>query len=105
MASGGRGMRAWRTPQNEGVCAGKRAQVYYKCTDLLDDQVLLSGTAAGALSEVPRQHWRSASLGALLAQEQGLYGLKPEVCWQALAASCMRGGRREALHLLRMTCS
>ena len=54
------------------------AQVYYKATDLLDDQVLLS-VAAGALSEVPRQIWRSASLGVLLAQEQGLYGLKPEV--------------------------
>jgi hypothetical protein len=53
--------------------------VYYKATDLLDDQILLGGMAAGGLSEVPRENWRSASLGVLLAQEQGLYGLKPEV--------------------------
>ena len=62
------------------------AQVYYKCTDLLDDQVLLSGLAVGALTQVPQREWRSASLATLLAQEQGLFGLKPEA--RALDHTC-----------------
>ena len=66
-------------------------QVYYKCTDLLDDQVLLTGLAAGALSQVPLNEWRSASLATLLAQEQGLFGLKPEVraCAPRVTAATM----------------
>ena len=75
------------------------AQVYYKCTDLLDDQVLLSGLAAGALSQVPRRDWRSASLATLLAQEQGLFGLKPEVraCCSLTAVAMVSWGVGAAL--------
>ncbi len=56
------------------------AQVCYKITDFLEDQVMLSGFASGGLSEVPRAHYRSASLAVTLAQEMGHFGFRPEVC-------------------------
>jgi hypothetical protein len=55
-------------------------QVCYKCTDFLEDQVLLSGIAPGGLSDVPEAEFRTVSFACHLAQEQGLFGLKPEVC-------------------------
>ncbi len=54
-------------------------QVCYKVTDLLDDQILLTGLAAGGLTEVPISEYRTASFGVTLAMEMGLFGLKPEV--------------------------
>ena len=56
-------------------------QVTYMKTDYLEDQVLLSGFAAGGLSDVPLKAFRSASLGCMLAQELGQFGYKPEVCF------------------------
>lgn len=55
-------------------------QVTYKRTRWLDDQVLLSGFAAGGLTEVPREAFHSCSLAITLALELGHLGLKPEVC-------------------------
>jgi len=54
-------------------------QVCYKCTDLLDDQILLTGIAPGGLTEVPISEYRTASCGVTLALEMGLFGFKPEV--------------------------
>ncbi|BDA41495.1 probable zinc protease PqqL [Coccomyxa sp. Obi] len=54
-------------------------KVCYKVTDLLDDQILLTGLAAGGLTEVPMSEYRTASFGVTLAMEMGLFGLKPEV--------------------------
>ncbi len=54
-------------------------QVCYKCTDLLDDQILCTGLAPGGLTEVGQDEYRTASFGATLAQEMGLFGIKPEV--------------------------
>lgn len=63
-------------------------QVYYKATDYLEDQVLVSGFAAGGLSEVPREQFRTCSLATMLTQELGTFGLRPEVSctlfWHAL---------------------
>lgn len=54
-------------------------QVCYKCTDLLDDQILVTGLAPGGLTEVSQDEYRTASFGVTLASEMGLFGLKPEV--------------------------
>ena len=60
-------------------CRELAAQVFYKATELLDDQILMTGFAAGGLSQVPESFFRTASLSAPLAQEQGIFGIKPEV--------------------------
>ena len=91
------------------------AQVLYKATELLDDQILMTGFAAGGLSQVPESFFRTASLSAPLAQEQGIFGIKPEVlpvarlmlaskpltaCFQScLTTVCLRDGRVEASRL------
>ena len=62
-------------------------QVCYKVTDLLDDQILLTGLAAGGLTEVPMSKYRTASFGVTLAMEMGLFGLKPEVIMSCLMQS------------------
>ena len=53
--------------------------MYFKSTDFLEDQVLVSGFAAGGLSEVPKEHFRTCSLASMLTQELGTFGLRPEV--------------------------
>lgn len=63
---------------------GGSVQVCYKVTDLLDDQILLTGLAAGGLTEVPISEYRTASFGVTLAMEMGLFGLKPEVMMSCL---------------------
>ena len=60
-------------------CRELVVQVFYKATELLDDQILMTGFAAGGLSQVPESFFRTASLSAPLAQEQGIFGIKPEV--------------------------
>lgn len=54
-------------------------QVCYKCTDFLEDQILMTGIAPGGLSDVSQAEFRTLSFSSHLAQEQGLFGLKPEV--------------------------
>ncbi len=44
----------------------------------MDDQIMMTGFAAGGLSQVPQSFFRTASLSAPLAQEQGIFGIKPE---------------------------
>lgn len=58
---------------------GRLAQVFYKATELMNDQILMTGFAPGGLSQVPQSFFRTASLSAPLAQEQGIFGIKPEV--------------------------
>lgn len=53
-------------------------QVTFKETDFLKDQVLLNGFAAGGLSEVPQDGFRSASFSNMVASELGMFGLRPE---------------------------
>ena len=45
----------------------------------MDDQILMTGFAPGGLSQAPQSFFRTASLSAPLAQEQGIFGIKPEV--------------------------
>lgn len=54
-------------------------QVFYKVTEFMDDQILMTGFAPGGLSQAPQSFFRTASLSAPLAQEQGIFGIKPEV--------------------------
>ena len=54
-------------------------QVVYKATELMDDQIMMTGFAPGGLSQVPQSFFRTASFSAPLAQEQGIFGIKPEV--------------------------
>lgn len=51
----------------------------FKCTDFLRDQVLLGGFAAGGLSQVPREQFRSCSFSTVVAGELGMFGVPPEV--------------------------
>ena len=65
-------------------CSTKMApglQVFYKVTEFMDDQILMTGFAPGGLSQAPQSFFRTASLSAPLAQEQGIFGIKPEVLW------------------------
>ncbi len=64
-------------------------QVFYKSTDFLEDQVLVSGFAAGGLSEVPQENFRTCSLASMLTQELGTFGLRPEV--STLSGSAFQG--------------
>ena len=68
------------------MCGG--AQVTYKRTDFLHDQVLLSGFAAGGLTEVPQPQHRTAAFANTIAGELGMFGLRPEVCLVS-ATSCV----------------
>lgn len=43
-------------------------QVTYKSSQLLDDQILFKGFAAGGLADVPREAFHSCSMGQTLAQ-------------------------------------
>lgn len=53
-------------------------QVTFKETDFLKDQVLLNAFAAGGLSEVPYDSFRSASFSNMVAGELGMFGFRPE---------------------------
>ena len=51
----------------------------YKRTDWLDDQILVTGFAAGGLTEVPREQFRTCSMAVTLATELGPFGIKTQV--------------------------
>ena len=51
----------------------------YKRTDWLDDQVLVTGFAAGGLTEVPQEQFRTCSMAVTLATELGPFGIKTQV--------------------------
>ncbi len=68
--------------------------MFYKVTEFMDDQILMTGFAPGGLSQAPQSFFRTASLSAPLAQEQGIFGIKPEVflpCIHALHPTKQRG--------------
>eukprot|EP01025_Chloroclados_australasicus_P009149 TRINITY_DN13521_c0_g1_i3.p1 TRINITY_DN13521_c0_g1~~TRINITY_DN13521_c0_g1_i3.p1 ORF type:complete len:1012 (-),score=156.71 TRINITY_DN13521_c0_g1_i3:256-3291(-) len=58
---------------------GNGMKVSYKCTDHLEDQILMEGFAVGGLSEVSERHYRSSESGVLIASELGMYGFKPHI--------------------------
>ena len=60
-------------------------RVMLKQTDYLDDQVLVSGFAWGALSNVAEEDFRNASMGRDLALELGVFGLRPSVLSEIVA--------------------
>lgn len=51
----------------------------YKCTGILEDQVLVGGTAVGGLSQVALADFRTCSLATRLAGEISQFGHPPEV--------------------------
>eukprot|EP00963_Diacronema_lutheri_P003130 scaffold261_cov336-Pavlova_lutheri.AAC.45 len=59
--------------------------VMLKQTDYLDDQVLVSGFAWGALSDVAQDDFRNASVGRDLALELGVFGVRPSVLSEIVA--------------------
>lgn len=60
-------------------------RVCYKCTDFLDDQVLISGYSYGGLSELSETDYLSCSMGSTIAGELGIFGHKPSVLMDMLA--------------------
>lgn len=64
------------------------AQVCYKITDFLGDQVLLAASAHGGLSEVPRPSFRTCSNAFKLVSEIGQFGHPPEVCFFLSCCIC-----------------
>jgi hypothetical protein len=64
---------------------GNGMRVAFRHSDLLEDQILLSGFAPGGLSEEPLDSFRNASLGCMLAEEMGMFGFKPPALLDMLA--------------------
>lgn len=62
-------VRRWESLDLHQLVFPNGMKVAYKCTDFLDDQVLVSGFAYGGLSEVARKDFNSASCAMLLVNE------------------------------------
>ena len=60
-------------------------RVATKTTDFLDDQVLVRAFARGGLSEVPEKQYLDALYANTIAGELGMFGLRPETLFDALA--------------------
>jgi predicted Zn-dependent peptidase len=60
-------------------------RVATKTTDFLDDQVLVRAFARGGLSEVPEKQYLDALYAGTIAGELGMFGLRPETLFDALA--------------------
>ncbi|GAA0155968.1 metalloprotease [Lithospermum erythrorhizon] len=60
-------------------------RVCYKCTDLLDDQVLFTGFSYGGLSELLESDYFACSMGSTIAGEIGVFGYRPSVLMDMLA--------------------
>ncbi|CAL5222596.1 g4987 [Coccomyxa viridis] len=73
------GRRHWPELDATVLQLGNGMKVFYKVTEFMDDQILMTGFAPGGLSQAPQSFFRTASLSAPLAQEQGIFGIKPEV--------------------------
>ena len=71
------------------------AQVTYKATKFLDDQVLVKAFAPGGLSDVPRQDFHACSMANMLAEELGQFGMKPEHLLDALMGMRVELGTSE----------
>lgn len=68
-------------------------QVSYKCTDFCDDEVLFSGMAHGGRTELPPDKAPSALMSVTLAEELGIFGVKPSKAMDMLT------GKRVSLGL------
>lgn len=73
----------------------------YKKTDWLDDQILVTGFAAGGLTEVPQEQFRTCSMAVTLATELGPFGIKTQV--RRVTGACWQRGSQE--QLWTWTCS
>ena len=60
-------------------------RVATKITDFLDDQVLVRAFARGGLSEVPEKQYLDALYANTIAGELGMFGMRPETLFDALA--------------------
>ncbi|KAH9623003.1 hypothetical protein KSS87_020828 [Heliosperma pusillum] len=60
-------------------------RICYKCTNFLDDQVLVTGYSYGGLSEISETDYISCSMGSTIAGEMGTFGHKPSVLMDMLA--------------------
>lgn len=49
----------------------------YKCTDFCDDEVLFSGIAQGGRTELSPEEAPSALMSVTVAEELGIFGIKP----------------------------
>ena len=49
----------------------------YKCTDFCDDEVLFSGIAHGGRTELSPEKAPSARMSVTVAEELGIFGIKP----------------------------
>ncbi|CAI5494153.1 unnamed protein product [Closterium sp. Naga37s-1] len=67
-------------------------RVAVKCTDFLDDQILISGYAYGGLSEVSEADYYTAAMAQSIAGEAGIFGHPPAVMAELLAGKRMEVG-------------
>lgn len=70
-----------------------RKQISYKCTDFCDDEVLFSGTAHGGRTELSPDKAPSALMSITVAEELGIFGVKPSKAMDMLT------GKRVSLGL------
>lgn len=68
-------------------------QVSYKCTDFCDDELLFSGTARGGRTELSPDKAPSALMSVTVAEELGIFGVKPSKAMDMLT------GKRVSLGL------
>lgn len=69
------------------------SQISYKCTDFCDDEVLFSGTAHGGRTELSSDKAPSALMAVTVAEELGIFGIKPSKAMDMLT------GKRVSLGL------
>ncbi|CAI5506607.1 unnamed protein product [Closterium sp. Naga37s-1] len=67
-------------------------RVAVKCTDFLDDQILISGYAYGGLSEVSEADYYTAAMAQSIAGEAGIFGHPPAVMAELLAGKRVEVG-------------
>ncbi|CAI7742714.1 unnamed protein product [Closterium sp. NIES-53] len=67
-------------------------RVAVKCTDFLDDQILISGYAYGGLSEVSEVDYYTAAMAQSIAGEAGIFGHPPAVMAELLAGKRVEVG-------------
>ncbi|CAI5511991.1 unnamed protein product [Closterium sp. Naga37s-1] len=67
-------------------------RVAVKCTDFLDDQILISGYAYGGLSEVSEAEYYTAAMAQSIAGEAGIFGHPPAVMAELLAGKRVEVG-------------
>ena len=92
--------RHWPSLDVTELTLSNGMRVALKRTSLLDDQVLLSATAHGGLSQLPPgKPYLSAACASLLAAEAGPFGHRPEVLEDILAGK--RCGITPTLHAFR----